>query len=235
MKYWVDLHIHSCLSPCADDDMTPNNIVNMSLIKGLDIIAITDHNSAGNAAACMKVGAEAGLVVVPGMELTTAEEIHLVCLFPGIDEASEFEEIVYENLPPTKNREDIFGPQIIMNSLDEIVGREDRLLSIACNLDIETALNMVRGLNGVVIPSHVDRQSFSILNSLGVVPEEYGFKYLEYSKNCRLDTFLEVHPELSKYNFIHSSDAHFIADILEQETTLDLKDKSIESLLEVLR
>ncbi|NLU53569.1 MAG: PHP domain-containing protein [Clostridiaceae bacterium] len=235
MKYWVDLHIHSCLSPCADEDMTPNNIVNMSLIKGLDIIAITDHNSVSNAAACMEVGSKEGLVVVPGMELTTAEEIHLVCLFPGIDEACEFEKIVYANLPPSKNREDIFGPQIIMNSLDEVTGHEERLLSAACGLDIETALDTVRGLGGVVVPSHVDRQSFSILNTLGAIPREYGFKYLEYSRNLRLDSFLEEHSELKDYQFIRSSDAHYIVDILEQETFLDLKDKSIKSLLDTLR
>lgn len=241
MKCWIDLHIHSCLSPCADDDMTPNNIVNMALIKGLGIIAITDHNSAGNVKAVMEVGEQSGLLVVPGMELCTSEEIHLVCLFPDYEKAFSFERHVYENLPPMANREDIFGAQIIMDSRDNEIGRESRLLSGACGLDMETSLKLVRSLDGVVIPSHVNRQSFSILNTLGSIPPEYGFKYLEYSKHkgtvplcLQIERFIEQNPGLGSYSFISSSDAHFLGDILEQEVSLDLPKKSIQGLLSVL-
>lgn len=241
MKYWVDLHIHSCLSPCAENDMTPNNIVNMALIKGLDIIAVTDHNSVGNVRAVTEVGERSGLLVVPGMELCTSEEIHLVCLFPDYENAMSFGKQVYDNLPQVTNREDIFGPQILMDAQDNETGRETRLLSGACNLDIETAINLVRSFNGVVIPSHVNRQSYSILNTLGSVPPEYGFKYLEFSPHrgtvplsAQIEEFIQNYPELGSYNIIHSSDAHFLGDILEQEAALDLPDKSVQSLLAAL-
>ena len=234
MKYWVDLHIHSCLSPCAEEDMTPNNIVNMALIKGLDIIAITDHNSAKNLKAVMEVGGRQGLLVIPGMELCTAEEIHLVCLFPELESALSFEKIVYDNLYPIENREDIFGTQLIMDNEDNEIGKESRLLSGASRLDTETALNEVRKLNGIVYPAHVDRQSYSMLNTLGAIPPEYGFKYLELSKNCSIDDFLSEYPSLESYQFIHTSDSHFLCDLLEQEVSIDLKEKTIESLLAVL-
>ncbi|NLL67767.1 MAG: PHP domain-containing protein [Clostridiaceae bacterium] len=235
MKYWVDLHIHSCLSPCAEEDMTPNNIVNMALIKGLDIIAVTDHNSTGNLQAVIEVGNRQGLLVIPGMELCTAEEIHLVCLFPELDKAQTFEKLVYDNLSPMKNREDIFGSQILMDNEDNEIGRESRLLSGASMLDTETALKSVRNLNGVVIPAHVNRQSYSMLNTLGAIPPEYGFKYLELSKNCVFDEFIKENPSLNSYQYIRTSDSHFLCDLLEQEVALELEEKTIESLLAALK
>lgn len=234
MNYWVDLHLHTCLSPCADEDMTPNNIVNMALIKGLDIIAVTDHNSARNTGTVMSLGYRAGLLVVPGMELCTSEEIHLLCLFPDLDPLLAFEKIVYEHLSPIKNREDIFGSQIIMNDSDQETGREERLLSGACNLDTETALRVVRGLGGVVLPAHVNRESFSMLNTLGAIPQEYDFHFLECSKNCDLDAFLQNHTDLKSYSFLRSSDAHFLQDILEQDVSIELCEKSVDCLLKVL-
>jgi PHP family Zn ribbon phosphoesterase len=234
MRYWIDLHIHSCLSPCADDDMTPNNIVNMALIKGLDIIAITDHNSVKNAGSIIEAGKRAGIAVIPGMELCTSEEIHLICLFPDLNSSREFEKIVYANLSPLMNREDIFGPQIIMDSSDQVIGREDKLLSGACGLDTETALKLVRNLGGTVIPAHINRESFSMLNTLGAIPDEYGFKFIECSKNCIVDNFLREHPQLSSYKFLTSSDAHFLSNILEQEVSLELHEKSAQALLSVL-
>lgn len=235
MKCWVDLHIHSCLSPCAENDMTPNNIVNMALIKGLDIIAITDHNSAGNAGALMEAGENAGILVVPGMELCTVEEVHLLCLFPNLEKVKDFEKIVYGHLSPLKNREDIFGPQIIMDSEDHVICHEERFLTGACGLDIETSLKLVRELNGIVVPAHINRESYSLLNTLGAVPGEYNFQFLEYSKNCKLEGFLAEHPELESYRFISSSDSHFLQSILEQEVSVEIKEKSIDALLNHFR
>lgn len=234
MKCFVDLHIHSCLSPCAEEDMTPNNIVNMSVLKGLDIIGVTDHNSAKNAAAVFEAGKRAGLVVVPGMELCTLEEVHLLCLFKNLEDVENFQDIVYGNLPPIKNREDIFGSQIIMNSRDEITGQEEILLSGACSLDIGTSVNLIRSLGGIVIPSHIDRNSFSMLNSLGTIPEEYSFSYLECTIGCDLEAFLNKHSDLKKYKFIKSSDAHFLGKILEPVISMELPEKSIDALFYVL-
>ncbi|NMA65862.1 MAG: PHP domain-containing protein [Clostridiaceae bacterium] len=234
MKCYIDLHIHSCLSPCAEEDMTPNNIVNMSILKGLDIIAITDHNSAKNAAALVEAGRRQGLIVVPGIELSTLEEIHLLCLFKNLKDVHAFQSIVYENLPPLKNREDIFGSQIIMDSLDNEIGREEKFLSAATNLDVESSVNVVRTLGGIVIPSHVDRKSFSMLNTLGAIPEEYSFSYLEYTINCDLEAIFKEQPKLKKYSFLKSSDAHFLSSILEPVISIELPEKSIDALFDVL-
>ena len=166
MKYAIDLHIHTCLSPCADDDMTPNNIVNMSRIKGLDIIAITDHNAAGNCAAVLEAAGGSGLLVVPGMELCTADEIHLLVLFSDTDTAIGFQEQVFRNLLPVKNREDVFARQVYMNSFDEETGTEDRFLIGACMICTQDAILMARSMGGAVLPAHVDRESFSMLQTL---------------------------------------------------------------------
>lgn len=232
MKYAVDLHIHTCLSPCADNDMTPNNIVNMSMLKGLDIIAITDHNAAGNCASTMEVASDGKLLVIPGMELCTAEEIHLVCYFPDVIRANHFQNIVFDHLLPVSNREDVFGKQIYMNSQDQETGTEDRFLIGACMLGTSEAIDLVRSLGGAVIPAHVDRDSFSMLNTLGSIPEEYRLRYLEISKDCCLESFLQDKEDLARHEFIRSSDAHYLQDILERESWLELEEKSVACLLD---
>ena len=146
MKAYIDLHIHSSLSPCSDKDMTPNNIVNMAYLKGLDIIAVTDHNSAENCDAMVICGKKRGIIVVPGMELETREEVHLVCLFPSVAEAHRMQEIVYNALPDIENREDIFGQQIMMDEEDNISGYQKRLLLTASSLSIDDAFMNVSSL-----------------------------------------------------------------------------------------
>lgn len=234
MKLAVDLHIHTCLSPCADDDMTPNNIVNMCRLKELDIIAITDHNAAGNCTAVIEVAGDSGPVVVPGMELCTADEIHLLCFFPDVKSALNFQDEVFGKLLPVKNREDVFGRQIYMNDMDEEIGTEERFLAGACMIPTSDAICIVREMGGAVLPAHVDRQSFSMLYTFGVIPEEYGLKYLECSKHCRLDLFLQERKDLGSYGFIRSSDAHFLGDILERESWIELEEKSVQCLLDKL-
>ena len=124
MRIAYDFHIHSCLSPCGDKDMTPQNIVNMSKIMGYDAIALTDHNTTGNCEAVIKVGKEIGLTVIPGMELCTSEEVHIVCLFPDIEKANKFSEYVYSTLPPVKNKPSVFGEQTKMNENDDQIDDE---------------------------------------------------------------------------------------------------------------
>jgi PHP family Zn ribbon phosphoesterase len=235
MKYYVDLHIHSALSPCADNDMTPNNIVNMALIKGLDIIAVTDHNSAENTEAVLKCAEKAGIIAIPGMELETREEVHVVCLFPCLDSVLKMQELVYRTMPLMDNREDIFGEQIILDENDNIKGRLKRMLLIACDLSLEEALFAATDLNGVMIPAHVDRDSYSIMSNLGMIPDEINIKYLEISKQCNLDNYLKLNPKLTKYKFIKSSDAHHLGDILEKETSIELPERSAKSLISQLK
>ncbi len=148
IRLYYDLHIHSALSPCGDNDMTPNNIVNMALLKGLDIIAVTDHNTCGNCAAVMAAAGE-NILVIPAMELETSEEVHIVCYFPTLESAKKLEEEVVKRSSFIENRAEIFGKQLYMNELDEVIGEETRLLVTATALDIYEAVSLTRKLGGV--------------------------------------------------------------------------------------
>lgn len=235
MKLAYDLHIHSALSPCADNDMTPNNIVNMAYLKGLDIIAVTDHNSAENIEAIMKCSIEREILVIPGMEIMTREEVHLVCLFPTLEAVLQMQKYIYDFLPDIANRRDIFGDQIIMNEKDEIVRHFEPMLLIGADLSIDDIFCKTSKLNGVVVPAHVDRSSYSIISNLGMIPENLDIKYLEISKNISEDDYRSTHPELSGYKFIRSSDAHTLGDILERESFIEIHQKSAVCLIENLK
>lgn len=231
MKFAADLHIHSALSPCSDDDMTPNNILRMAALKKLDIIAITDHNSAENLESFIRCGYRENILVVPGMEVETAEEVHLLCYFPSAGAAVEIQRHIYENLPDMRNREDIFGRQLLLDDEDNITGRVERMLLTAANIGIEDITAMVRDAGGAVVPAHVDRESYSILSNLGIIPGELGFNYLELSRQCSPRQFAQDHPVYTGMRFLQSSDAHHLWDILERESFLDLEKRTLDCFL----
>lgn len=235
MKAFYDLHIHSALSPCAENDMTPNNIVNMAYIKGLDIIAVTDHNSALNCEAVLKCAKARGIVAVPAMELETREEVHLVCFFPGLEEVMKMHEIVNDLLPGIENREDIFGQQLIMDEDDNVMGSCKQMLLTAANLSVDEALEIVNSLSGIVVPAHVDRDSYSIISNLGMVPDYLDIKYLEVSRDCDVNEFITKNQYLSSYSFLKSSDAHNLGQILERESTIELEEKSLECFMKFIK
>lgn len=226
MKLYYDLHIHSALSPCGDNEMTPNNIVNMAAIKELDVIAITDHNSCKNAEACIKAAENAGLdlIVIAGMEVETAEEIHVVCLFPTIESAVEFDDFISENSVAIKNKAEIFGEQNIMDEFDNVTGNVDNLLVTATTLDLYAIVNKVKALSGVAVPAHIDRSSYSILSSLGFIPPDLQINLVEISKNTNpIDFINEKRKFLSGHNqFLVSSDAHRLEDISERNLFLEV-------------
>lgn len=215
MKSFYDLHIHSALSPCADDDMTPNNIVNMAALGGLDIIAVTDHNSAKNCRAVCEAGLRAGIIVVPGMELTTAEEIHALCLFPDAGSAEGFGELVRKSLPDIKNRIDIFGRQLILGPDDGQTGEEDILLTNASGIYLWELENALGPWNGICIPAHIDRGSNGLLSVLGGIDRDMGFALAELSAQSDADKYKRRFPFLK---FIKNSDAHRLWEISEKET-----------------
>lgn len=235
MKYYVDLHIHSALSPCGDQDMTPNNIVNMAMLKGLDFIAVTDHNAVGNVRAVMECAQDKGIVVVPGMEVQTSEEVHILCLFPNLESAVKIENLVQKYLPPLKNRPDIFGEQIIYNSRDEVIGYTDKLLVTATAMPIHRIKDEVERVGGVAIPAHIDRNSFSIISNLGFIPHELGFTTVELSKQVDKTQYFKQNPSIRKYNLICNSDAHYLCDISEPEEFVNLQEKNVDHLLHFLR
>jgi len=216
-KAAVDLHIHSCLSPCASPDMTPNNIVGMAKLKGLDGIAVCDHNHTGNLRAISEVAQKNGLLVIPGLELETSEEIHLLCYFPSLSQACRMQLILNDNYLYIPNREDIYGEQWIFNGRDEPEEKITHLLSSATKLDLYRAVSVVRELGGAAVPAHVDRESYSIISSLGAIPEDLNLETLELSRYTTRDNFLEKYPEYKDKSFLQSSDAHDLGMIFERE------------------
>ena len=209
--------------------MTPNNIVNMSIIKGLDIIAVTDHNTCGNVESVMKV-AEGKITVVPGMEIETSEDIHVVSYFKNLEDAKKAEEIIKNSLPKIKNKPEIYGNQYYMDENDEIVGEEENLLICATCLSIYEVFEIVKKCGGVPVPAHIDKQSYSVLSNLGFLPEDLDATSLEITPKNRY----ALENEYKKYNIISNSDAHFLENISEPEFYLELEKNSIEAVFNYL-
>lgn len=229
MKIYYDMHIHSALSPCGDEDMTPNNIVNMSLLKGLEMIAVTDHNSCRNARAVMRA-AEGRLKVIPGLEVTTSEEVHVLCYFSDIDAAEDMGSFVGKNMCGIENKPEIFGRQLIMNENDEVVGEERELLVAATVLDIYTVGEEVNRRGGIFVPAHIDRSSCSVLSNLGFMPPDIYFDAVEITERG-MPLFAE---EYSDRPILTSSDAHYLEDIAEKGRFFDMTDKMTKKLVESL-
>ncbi len=211
--YQADLHIHTVLSPCAHLLMTPGNIIKKAREQGLDIIAITDHNSGQNVRVTLELARNTPLHVFPGMEVESAEEVHLLCLFDRLDDLLEWQEIVFAALPDQPNDEEYFGEQLITDLDDQYVAREERLLATATKLTVKKIVKMIAKIGGLVIPSHIDRPYNSILANLGIIPQDLELTILELSARQRVRQFLRMHPYLKKYAFIQNSDSHFLTDI----------------------
>lgn len=235
MIVFCDLHIHSALSPCGDMEMTPNNIVNMAVLNGLSIIALTDHNSVGNVRAAMACAKDKPLCVVAGMELETVEEAHFVCLFPTLKQAESFEAFTKDYRIGIENRPDIFGEQAYMNEQDEITGYEPHLLTAALSCSIYDAAPVVREIGGVIVPAHVDKTAYSIISNLGMVPADLNFSTVEISKNTTFADAKGRFPYLENYRLVTSSDAHYLWDIYENQNPVELEEVSAACLIETLK
>ncbi|MBQ9511756.1 MAG: PHP domain-containing protein [Lachnospiraceae bacterium] len=234
---YYDLHIHSCLSPCGDNDMTPANIAGMAHVKGLDIIALTDHNACRNAPYVMKAAQAYGITVIPGMELTTSEEAHVVCLFPDIEAALAFDAFVYERLQKVENRKDIFGDQLIMNEEDEVLGEEPYLLINATTISFDDVFEILKPYDGLMIPAHLDKETDSIISQLGAIPPTALFTVAEIKNPARTEEMINAHSYLKRCRIITDSDAHYLGDIAEPVRTLALLHArpSAKEVIEVLR
>ncbi len=225
MRYYYDLHIHSNLSPCGDKDMTPNNIVNMAYIKNLDVISVTDHNSCKNFPAVEKLCNKRNITSIPGIEVNSKEEVHLLCYFKDYIDCCEFSDIIYKSLPKIKNNPKIFGEQLVYNEKDDIIGKEDILLTNASKYSLNEIIRLAKEYKGVVIPSHVTRRANGIIGVLGFIPENLDFKYIEISKEINADILKNLK---NKYRIIVNSDAHRLVDISERNNYLEMA--SIEEL-----
>ncbi len=229
-RLFCDLHIHSCLSPCGSDDMTPSNICGMALLKGLQMIAVTDHNCARNLPAAQACANAYGLLLVPGMEITTREEVHLLGYFPSVDEALAFSEFLRGHLPPKKNKPSFFGNQLVMDEDDNVVAQEEALLIGATDLPLAELVRRIREVRGVPVPAHINRGSNGLLINLGFVPEDLDLTAVEVWRGLPC-----AHTPQEGRAVLHSSDAHYLGDILEAEVSVQLPERSVAAFLDYLR
>ena len=232
--YKADLHIHTCLSPCGDLKMSPKKIVESVLKNKIDVIAICDHNTAENVSAVVKAAVDKDILVIPGMEICSIEEIHVLALFEKLESAFEMQSLVYSNLHG-ENKPDVFGMQVIGNEEDEVVGFSDKLLIGATELSIDDVVNNIHQLNGLAIASHIDRESYSVIGQLGFIPETLVFDALEISANINLDKAREMFTKYVRIPFIQNSDAHFIEDIGKCTTEYQLAEPTFDEIKKALK
>lgn len=233
MKYYYDLHLHSCLSPCGDEDATPANLAGMCALAGLEIVALTDHNTCGNCRAFQRAAEAHGLLALCGMELTTAEEVHVICLFPDADRAEAFSALVYDRLPPFSNDKAIFGAQLYMDEGDGVRGEEERLLSTATSIGVYEVCPLAAGFGGVCFPAHIDRPSYSLLSQLGLWDPTIPFPLAEVSLLCPPE--FRARPDLRGVPLIADSDAHALGLIPDAIRTMELPEKTAPAVLDWVR
>lgn len=233
MKLSFDLHMHSCLSPCGGADNTPANLAGMCALAGLDIAALTDHNTCGNCRAFLEAAGAYGLLALPGMELTTAEEVHVVCLFPGLEQAEAFSAYVREHLPAIPNDAAIFGPQVLMDAADGVLGEETAFLAGATDIGVYQVSALVSDYDGFAFPAHIDRPSFSLLSNLGLWDPEMGFSLAELSVNCPAG--FSSRPDLKGVRFITDCDAHYLEQIPDAHQFMEIEAKTAENVFKWLK
>ena len=227
-RYYYDLHIHSCLSPCGDEDNTPCNIAGMASLCGLNIVALTDHNTKDNCPAFFEAARRYGIITVAGMELTTSEDIHIVCLFETLESAMAFGKKVKEFRIPYKNRPDIFGKQQILDSQDNVIGEEENLLINATLISVENVPALVSEFGGICYPAHIDRQSNGIISILGTFPSSPHFNFAELHDGGKAAEYIQKYG-LQDKKIIVSSDAHRLTDMRDRENYFDLHDEPYSS------
>lgn len=214
--------------------MTPANIVGMAALKELGLIAVTDHNSCKNCGAVMQLAEEYGILAIPGMELTTQEEVHVVCLFPELAAAMDFDAYVYDHLPDIPNNEKIFGKQQIMDVDENVTGTVPKLLINATTIGFDDVFGLVKSRGGVMIPAHLDKSTTSLISNLGFIPPDAQFVTAEVKDLSKLHELRRQHPYLEHCRIISDSDAHYLKDIQEPVNNLFLDELTATKVIEVL-
>jgi len=236
-EFKADLHIHTSLSPCADEEMFPQDIIRQAKMNDLDIVGICDHNSAENVLAAKKIGQREDLAVIGGIEATSQEEVHILAFFDNIKELFEFQEIIYKKLPGVNN-EKVFGRQLVIDENNKVVGTSKRLLIGATLLSLQEIVQAIHSLGGLTIASHIDRESYSIIAQLGFIPEGLLLDALELSPNYKSKTVWvagkKVDPEIYGFSLVTFSDAHFLKDIGKSFTIFLMEEVSIDEIKKAL-
>lgn len=225
-KFRADLHVHTVLSPCAEIEMLPPLIISEAQIKGIGLIAITDHNASANIEAVQKAAQGTEITVLPGMELQTKEEVHVLCLFDTIDQMQTFQEFVDKKLPSIKNRPDFFGEQLVVDQNGDFIRKEERLLITSASVSIKEAYFKVNEIGGILIPAHVNRKVNGLIEILGFVPEDVPFLALEISRHISPEKAKEKFPQIKNYKLIQNGDVHRLSEFIGS-TIFDIERPSI--------
>ncbi|MBI9057965.1 MAG: PHP domain-containing protein [Labilibaculum sp.] len=229
-KFRADLHMHTVLSPCGDLEMSPANIVRKASERGIDILGITDHNSTLHAPLIKELASREGIMVLMGAEVTTKEEVHCLCFFENEVLLSQFQEYLNRHLPNIPNDTDRFGYQVVVNEEEEITDEIDCLLISGLNQGIEEIEKKVHALNGLFIPAHINKTVNSIISQLGFLPPDLKVDALEISQHTTKSEFLKKNKYLKNYNFIQSSDAHYIDNIGNTWTNFFMERRNFEEI-----
>jgi len=226
----ADLHIHTCLSPCGELDMTPKRIMEKARELGIDMVAVSDHNSAENLVFAAEAARTRGIAFLPAMEITSSEEAHVLAVFETPADAAAMQEKVYRGLPEGENNERLWGEQVIVNAEDEVMGFNTRLLIGSTGLTLKKIVDEVHALGGLAIASHIDREAFSVLSQLGFVPDDVSFDAFEIVNREKRPGGLP-----RGVPFLCSSDAHRLEDIGKRTTRFLLESACFAELKMALK
>ena len=210
----ADLHVHTVLSPCADIEMLPPLIIAEAMSLGINLIAITDHNATANISSVQKSALQSNITVLPGMELQTKEEVHVLCLFDTLDQVRELQKFVDQRLPPIKNNPDYFGTQIVVDENGDFIEIEERLLITSADVSIEEAFLKVQELEGILVPAHINRKANGLIEILGFVPSDLPFPALEISRHISPEIAFEKFPQIKGYDLIQNGDVHRLNEFI---------------------
>ncbi|MEN6372740.1 MAG: PHP domain-containing protein [Armatimonadota bacterium] len=230
-RYLADLHVHTLLSPCGEVEMIPPLIVAQAIELGLDMIAISDHNSAENVRAVMKAAEGSPLKVLPGLECESVEGVHIVCLFDRADDAESMQELVYSALPNLPNDGKKLGEQMVVTHNAEFVRYNERLLLASTSLEIVDIVQAVEDRSGIAIPAHVDRIAYGLYGVLGFLPEDVNFPAVEISKHITETDARAKYPDLNGRAVISSSDAHMLADLGSARTAFNIERRCVSEIM----
>ncbi|NTW08085.1 MAG: PHP domain-containing protein [Anaerolineaceae bacterium] len=233
LTYRAEFHTHTVLSPCAELEMIPPLIVQTALEKGIHLLAITDHNASANVEAVIEASEGTGLIVLPGIEVQTLEDVHTICLFDSLDQLYALQKIIDENLPSLPNQADHLGVQLIVDKNGDFIAFEDRLLLTSVQISLSELFQLVKKLQGLFIPAHIDRDAYGLMKTLGFIPMDIPIEVLEISRNTSLEQARLRYPQTTDFPLIHSGDAHRLNEILGMNL-LPMKNPCIREIREVL-
>jgi PHP family Zn ribbon phosphoesterase len=229
----ADLHVHTVLSPCAEVEMIPPLIVQEALDRHIDIIAITDHNASANVRAVQKAADGTGLTVLPGTEVQSHEDVHLLCLFASLVDLESWQHQVDLSLPDELNPADHLGEQFVVDEHGEFIRSEARLLLTATEFSIEEIIEHVNHLSGIVIPAHVDRTAYGLFPTLGFLADWWHFPALEISRHIKPEILHEKFPTSKNHPLIQSGDVHRLDEFLGT-TSFELEAPTLQEIRKAL-